>query len=754
MCPPEPGSSADAFPRPDLPARPVVAMRRPLAAVPAVRDRLVHRAALIQDLMSSDQPVIALVAPPGYGKTTVLTQWAEQLGPRVAWVSCSRRHNDPTELWGDILAALDSLEALGWDPAAQLTARGGGVEAVPPLMAAMSDVSAPVTVILDHLEAVTSPECMSSIAEFALRVPPGWTLALSSRDSLPIGVSKLRVDRRILEIGVEQLAMSASEASELLEREGTGVPLTLLDELVDRTEGWPAGLYLAALALQSGEPVTGFTFTGDDRLVDDYLRFEILDRLPQSQLEFLVRTSILDRMSGPLCDAVTGGQGSARTLKVLERHNLLVVPLDRRGDWYRYHHMLRDLLHAELRRGDPAVARQLHSRAADWYEMNGMAEDAIDHADLAGDTERQSRLVLQLMQPVWASGRVDTVRSWMERLNAKAQVPFGGAIDAHGALIFALIGRPREADRWADVAESKTRDGTLPDGNTVTATLAYMRALLGRDGPAAMRADAALALDGLSPVTPYRATMQFTEAMSWLLEGEVERAEALLTASYDAAVAFGAEPLAALILAELALIAADRGQWGQVGSLLERALESVEQWRLDMYWSSGLVLAVAGRAAAHNGRMGEARQFVRRAALLRPLLTHALPVVSVQTLVELCRGYLELVDPSGARAVLEQAQDILRRRPDLGNLVLAVTRLQERVDQITVAEARGVSTLTTAELRLMPLLSTHLSAPQIAERLFVSPHTVKSQIKSIYRKLGVSSRADAVDRMAEYDRRR
>ena len=128
--------------------------------------------------------------------------------------------------------------------------------------------------------------------------------------------------------------------------------------------------------------------------------------------------------------------------------------------------------------------------------------------------------------------------------------------------------------------------------------------------------------------------------------------------------------------------------------------------------------------------------------------------ISVQTLVELCRVYLELVDPSGARAVLEQAQDILRRRPDLGTLVLSVARLQARVDQITVAEAVGVSTLTAAELRLMPLLSTHLSVPQIAERLFVSPHTVKAQVKSIYRKLGVSSRADAVDRMADPDHRR
>jgi LuxR family maltose regulon positive regulatory protein len=151
--------------------------------------------------------------------------------------------------------------------------------------------------------------------------------------------------------------------------------------------------------------------------------------------------------------------------------------------------------------------------------------------------------------------------------------------------------------------------------------------------------------------------------------------------------------------------------------------------------------------------MREARQVVRRAARLRPLLTYALPVVSIQALLELAQTYLALVDPAGARAVLEQAQEILRRRPDLGTLATAVERLQARVDQITAAAAVGASALTTAELRLLPLLPTHLSFPEIAERLFVSRHTVKSQVQSVYRKLGVSSRGAAVAVMAELSMR-
>jgi LuxR family transcriptional regulator, maltose regulon positive regulatory protein len=721
----------------------------PGSGVPAVRERLVLRSALIDRLLRNGEPVISVVAPPGYGKTTLLAQWAQQMGPRVAWVSCERFHNDPVALWGDILAALDRIEPVSEQATAILAGSGGGAEAVPQLVGAISALQGPVVVVLDHLETVTSPQCTTSIAELTLRVPDGWQLALASRDTLPIPLSRLRMDGLMVEIGVDHLAMAEQEAAALLRQAGANVSAAEADELVKRTEGWPAGLYLAALAIQSGSPATGFSFSGDDRLVEDYLHSELLARLSRSQVSFLVRTSILDRMSGPLCDTVTGGKRSARMLEELERRNLLVVPLDRRGEWYRYHHLLRQLLQAELRRSDPEQVRELHSRAADWYEANGMAEAAVQHSDAAGDTERLARLVLELMYPVWLSGRVDTVRAWMDLLDSKPRVPVSAAVAAHGALILALLGRAREAERWVGVAESLPATGTLPDGSTIAGTLAYLRAILSRDGPAAMRADAALALEGLSPASPYRATMLHYDALSWMLEGDLDRADNLFTRAYDAAVAFGVAPLAALTLAEQSLIAAERKQWVGVESMLGRAVEIVESGHLDGYWSSALIFAAAARAAAHRGEMRQARQLVQRAARLRPLLTYALPVVSLQTLIELARTYLALVDPSGALAVLEQAQDIIRRRPDLGTLPVAVERLQARVDQITVAAAIGTSSLTTAELRLMPLLPTHLSLPQIAERLYVSPHTVKAQVKSIYRKLGVSSRGAAVDMMAD-----
>ncbi len=353
------------------------------------------------------------------------------------------------------------------------------------------------------------------------------------------------------------------------------------------------------------------------------------------------------------------------------------------------------------------------------------------------------------MQQVWASGRIDTVERWMERLGSRAPAPHTPAMIAHGALIFALLGRPGDTERWAAVAESSPAIGTLPDGSTVEATMAYLRANLCREGPAVMRADAVEALAGLGPTSPYRATMLHAEGLSYLLEGDLESADASFAHAFDLAVSIDAAPVAALVLAEQFLVAVERDEWTAAESLMKRSLEIVARGPFDEYWTSALVFAAAAHAAAHRGDMSEAREYARRATRLRPLLTYALPVVSVQALVELARAYLALVDPEGARAVLEQLRGILQQRPDVGSLVGTVHRLDERVGQITAARPLGASSLTAAELRLVPLLSTHLTYPEIGERLFISRHTVKTHAGSVYRKLGASSRKEAVERIVE-----
>ena len=622
---------------------------------------------------------------------------------------------------------------------------------VPRLVSAVASVRPPVTVLLDQAEAVTNRQCMNAIVEFVLRLPPGWRFALASRTVVPLPTARLRAQGGLLEVTAADLAMGPEEAGLLLKGAGAEVDETGLSDLLRRTEGWPTGLYIAALAMRSGtqRSAAGFTFTGDDIFMGDYLAARnFLDRISDAEVSFLTRTSVLDRMCGPLCDAILGEKGSGAVLEQMEARNLLVVPLDRHREWYRYHHLLRELLRAELRRREPDRAQDLNFRAAVWFEANAMPETAIDHAQAAGDYDRVARLILELEQPVWASGRVETVRRWMEWIRDVTAAEYYGAIAAHGSLIFALLGQPGEAERWMAAAERASPAGILPDGSTMAGTLAYLRACLGRDGTAGMRRDSQIALDGLSPASPYRATMLYTEGLSYLLEGEPARAEPALARALDVAAHSGSPPLTALILAQQCAAAAQRDSWSEVTPLAQRAAAIVQAGHFDDYWSSALVYAWAARAALHQGNSSQGRFYLGRASRLRPLLSYMLPVVSVQALLEMAHSYITFADRAGAAAVLTQARGILQQRPDLGLLPAQADQLEARLASIE-ARAAGPSALTAAELRLLPLLSTHLPVPEIAAELFLSPHTIKSEMKSIYRKLGATTRTQAVTRSRE-----
>jgi LuxR family maltose regulon positive regulatory protein len=717
---------------------------------PRVRPGIVVRTALVERLAAARVPVITVAAPPGYGKTTLMAQWAERTRSRVAWLSCDDADNDPVVLLSALTVALGRIGPV--DPAifSALASSGADITSVPRLVAAVAPVPPPVTVVVDHAEAVTNQQCLNTIAEFAVRLPPGWQLALASRTVVPLPTARLRAQGGILEVTADDLAMGPAEAHSLLKGAGVEADETSLRDLLQRTEGWPAGLYIAALAIKSGtrESDAGFTFTGDDVYMGDYLRSELLARISAAEASFLTRTSVLSRMCGPLCDAILEENGSGAVLEQMEARNLLVIPLDRRREWYRYHHLLRDLLRSELRRQEPGLVQDLHFRAAAWFEANAMPEEAIGHAQTAGDYDRVARLILELQQPVWASGRVETVLRWMEWLGDITSAEYYGAIAVHGSLIFALLGQPSEAERWAAAAERASPAGILPDGSTMEATLAYLRAILCRKGIGEMRRDAQLAWEGLSVASPFRATMLYTEGISFLLEGDPTRAEPIFARALNHATGSGSLPLASLILAEQCGVAAERDDWPEVARLAGQAAAIVENEHFCDYWTSALVYAWASRAAAHGRDIHQARFYLGRASRLRPLLTYALPVVSVQALLEMTRSYITLADPGGAAVVLAQAHDILQQRPDLGLLPKLAGQLHATLATGS-PRADGASSLTTAELRLLPLLSTHLSYAEIGERLYVSKNTVKTQAYSAYRKLGVSSRSEAVVRARE-----
>jgi LuxR family transcriptional regulator, maltose regulon positive regulatory protein len=718
---------------------------------PSPRPGTVRRTALLGQLRASpDLPVVSIVAPPGYGKSALLSQWAEEAPRRVAWVSIEAEDNDPAVLLAYIAAALDRVQPINVDVLRTRAPPGTSVAAAVSrrIAATMSGMVDPVALVLDHTELLHNHQCRDAIAELAVHVPSSGQLVVASRGAPPVPLASLRARGAVLEIGVDELAMDEPEARMLLT--GAGVELTdaELAELVGHTEGWPVGLYLAALAIKAGSrrPTAGFAFSGDDRLMADYLRTELLSRVPRGRVSFLTRTSVLERMCGPLCDAVVDGTRSGRLLEALEGSNLLLVPLDRRREWYRYHKLFQQLLRAELGQREADVVAQLHSRAAAWCESNGLPEMAITHAQGAGDPDHVARLVTTCTLAAYAGGRLETVDRWFRWFDEHELIDDYPSVAVLGAVLRAVMGQPAAAERWAAVAERAPAETTLPDGSAFESWQAQLRVFLCRHGIDQMRRDAEMARDGLAPGSQWRASALALEGVSWLLDGEPERADPILAHAVEVGLDSGAAPAAAAALAERAIVAIQRGEWADAETLAEQGLGILRDGHLEDYGPGAIVHALVARTAAHRGDVSRARESLGQAARLRPQLTHAMPVLAVQTLLELARAYLALADAAGARVVLREAGAVLRLRPDLGSLPREAAELRSTLDTLRVGSV-GASSLTTAELRLVPLLSTHLSFREIGERLHISRHTVKTQAISVYRKLGVSSRSEAIDRL-------
>jgi LuxR family transcriptional regulator, maltose regulon positive regulatory protein len=698
-------------------------------------------------------PVVFLSAGPGWGKTTLLAQWASQSERHFAWVNVDESDNDPIVLLTYIAVALDRIVALDPSLFEALASPGVSVEAtvVPRLGAALATIDEQLVLVLDDLHLLENPTSLDAIAALTRHVPEGSQLALSARGGPALPLGALRAGGLALEIGPEELRMDEVDAGRLLSTAGVDLPEDELAELTEHTEGWSAGLYLAALSIRArGGTASGTAmFSGSDRLVSDYLQSELLAHLPGDDFRFLTSTAVLDRMSGPLCDTVLEETGSAATLESLARSNLFLVPLDANGEWYRYHHLFQELLRAELERADPDRARQLLDRATDWCEANGQPEMAIGYAQNAEDVDRVARLVERCGQPAYQSGRVATTERWLHWLEAHGALEQNAAVAVLGALLAAVQGRPAEADRWADEAERARYDGNLPDGSTsIDSWRALFRALRCRSGVAQMRTDAELAVRTLARGSQFWPTALLLLATAHWLDGEVDEADDLLADVVEAGLELEAPEPAAVALGERAAVAIAREAWIAAEELADRALRVIRRARMEEYPTSAFAYAVAARVALHRGETPRARELFARVQRLRPRLTYAVPWLSSQTRLELARAYLTIADAGGAETMLREIDAVFRRHPDLGTLPSQVEELRASLETIH-ADVPGASTLTEAELRLLPFLATHLSFRGIGERLYVSRHTVKSHAVAIYRKLNVNSRNGAVERARE-----
>ena len=717
---------------------------------PAPRAGLLPRAGLQSLLQSSLQAKLCLVgAPAGSGKTTLLAQWGQAAGGgRVAWVSLEERDNDPTRLWSYLVAALRTVEP-GVGTVALEALRGPSVElervVVPSLVNDLAAVSGPLVLVLDDYHLITDPICHQSLGLFLDQLPADVHVVLSTRVDPPLPLARMRARGELAELRVAELQFTDEETAELL-NDSMGLALAAEDvaRLAERTEGWAAGLVLAGLSLRGRPDPSGFiaSFSGDDRHVADYLVAEVLDRQPEELRGFLLRTSVLERLSGPLCDALLETQGSAALLRELERSSLFVVPLDDRRQWYRYHQLFADLLRLQLGAREPGLVPVLHRRAAAWHQAAGQVDEAIYHATAAGDFTQAGALIARHWATYWLGGQRATVARWLEGLPEAAILA-----DPPVALIAAWSrgfqgASKQETERWLAAAEDEGYGGPPPDGmgsQAFGAALARATLMFDDVGRSTAAASRALELAGDQPAESAWAGSALGQAL--YLSGRPAEARPWLE-DLVSQVPASVQPYAVVTaLAVLSLLAADQDN-PAAASLARGAVATAEAHGVNFEPVSGIVYLALGRALARQGKLAEAEVQLARALELFQVASmglHRSSALLVLASVRHGRG-----DLPGARALAGQARELVEQSTDPGVLPALLEQAGEALDSRPRRPVQMAAPLTERELAVLRLLPTRLSTREIAREFSVSVNTVRSQVQAIYRKLQVNSRAEAV----------
>ncbi len=678
---------------------------------PPARGALVRRPRLVGPLCDRDAPPLTLiVAPAGYGKTTLLREWAKRDPRPFAWLALDERDNDPGRLLGAITCAVDAVSPEGSE--------------------------LPFVLVLDDAHVLESAAVRHVLAGLAADLPAGAAVAFAARREPALPVARLRAQRAIAELGPRELALTRPEAMALLRLSGLDVDAASAEVLLRRTEGWPVGLSLATLCLGDCPSAAAVArFGGHDRVVADYIRDEVLADLPDAHARFLRRTSILDTLHGPQCDAVLERTRSAAMLADLAASGALLVPLDRCGERYRHHRLLSDALYAELRRTEPECEGDLHRRAAAWHLGASDLDRALRHTLAAGDLEAAGALVTGEAGHCIARGREDVLERRLQSFS-ESQLTADPGLCLAAAGHHLTRGEGHLAEHWATLA-----DDSVPEGVSLV-----LRAALGRDGIARMAEDAVTAAAQLDGRSPWRAVCSLLAGVSAHLAGSRALAAVELEDGARRA-AVRAPNVHALCLTQLAVLAFERDDWDEAVELSTRARAQVDRHSLGEDATMAIVFAVSAVVRGHRWRIDDARADAAQAARLQARLTDFAPWFEIELDAMLARSALRLSDVNAARDALARATRRLGRFGDAPVLEQWVRDAEAQLE----AGAGGGETpqLTPAELRILRFLPTHLSFREIAEQTFVSANTVKTQAGTAYRKLDVSSRSEAVARATE-----
>jgi LuxR family transcriptional regulator, maltose regulon positive regulatory protein len=737
-------------------ADPARIVLKPKLRAPLPRPEQLVRRRLLTFLSNSlNRKVSVISAPTGYGKTTLLAHWRqiEEAEMPFAWVSLDEQDNDLIRFWRHIVESLRQVvpaEDFGADVLAGMSVAGQDFVGMtlPTLINELAELPHQVVLVLDDYQFITEEDAHEGVAFFVEHLPENVHLVISSRSDPPLPLGRLRAMGEMSEIRTEQLAFSEKEAECLLnDKLELDIGPDDLSVLLERTEGWPAGIYLASLSLQNKEDKHAFieSFRGSNRYIVGLLGEEVLAGLTKEVRRFLLETSILRMMNGPLCDAVTGGEGSAGLLRKLARSNLFVISLDEQGEWYRYHHLFSELLLYELRSSRPDLVPTLRKRASVWLEGAGYFEGAVRQALAATDYERVGLLIARHWYGYVSAGQTATVERWLESL-PEEMIIHDAPLALVKAWICALGGRREECEQFLTLAESIPYEGPLPDETaSVEAGAAILRASFGYSGVQSA-VEAARRAAELEPGKSSRwaALVRFALGSGLYLSGDTSQARQPLEEAL-ALTENGQRLVRVVTLSFLSFVATDEGHLEEAESHARAAHALVERLRSYGIPQTSLACIALGRMLAERGRLEEAQKELESGLSTRRRLPGLSPWPTLIGLLALAPVRAAGGDRAGARAVLAEARDILEAFPDAGMFPELLERQERRLRIREPREGQLDGELTERELDVLRFLGGELSTRQIAQSLYVAPSTVRTQVKSIYRKLGVSSRSAAVE---------
>jgi LuxR family maltose regulon positive regulatory protein len=728
--------------RPDVGPVLTVGLGRPApTAGTLVRQDLVDR-------LDGGRRLSLVVAPAGYGKSTLLAQWADAVPASVpvAWVTLEPGDNDPLALWSRVVLALQQVCP---DLDVEISMGWAGHESRLDLslvrLVNSLDSRGPLGIVLDDLHRVTRTEARESLAWFVENAPRHVRIALGSRTQPSLRTGMLRARDELTQVRADLLRFSADEAEWLLnERFALGLGRSDVESLVARTEGWPAGLQLAAMSLATSADRRALVaaFGASHRYIQEFLMEEVLDGYSDELRSLMVRMSVMDRICGPLMDAVLERSGSADQLAELARTNLFLIPLDDAGTWYRFHHLFGQLLRAELDRSAPGLAPALHKRASLWFDVAGEPADAITHVLRAGNVASAAALIEANWVEFALQGRFETVQGWLDALPEELV-----RRDARLVMIQAWVFDLRGDHERAGVLGATVRRGEVlalgpqRDGfSCLEADSAMRRATFPNGDVGAQVADGRRVLELEGDGSPFLALATVMVGIGSLLSGDLDEAGRLLTRAHE----LGCESEHWVVAGSAAayhsfMLPAQSEECHSLASTAHRIITD-----------NGLQ-NMAGEASIALARASVARE-PREVTLglvrdgLAGLHAYGQPTELAYGLLQSAAICSDLGEPGPARDHATEAASLIAGFAGPGVMTRMLAELA-----IPWRDASSVSddSLTESELRVLELLPGGGSERDIGDALFLSFNTIHTHVRGIYRKLGVTTRADAVARAHE-----